>query len=102
MIESMRALSPKNAQSSLGFFLSFQILWSLWTGRNEQVFCNVGSRSFEFFALHIETTDNVRAVTFNMSLERKRLRLESTAKLLVDFKHAWPRGYFNCIPCVGY
>lgn len=70
LIELIGALPPKNAKSSQGFFLLHQVLWSLWTGRIEQFFGSEGSRCFDFFVLHAETTHHLLAVMINALSDR--------------------------------
>lgn len=91
LIEALGSLTTKNERSSLSFFLIYQILWLLWTGRNDQIFGGGSERSFDIFALYSETVDHVNAVLRSSVAGRKTARLTATLCLLHKLKAAWPR-----------
>lgn len=90
----LMSLSPRSTETSLCFFIIHQLLWMLWTCRNEQLFGFPDSRSLDFHVLFAAVKDHLYLVALSSSLTGKHSRVNRALLALTSLKAPWPR-YFS-------
>lgn len=78
----------------MGFFLIYQILWSLWLGRNEQLLGTTNNRTVDFYGIDYEILDHIRAVSLAFVPGHKWAQLVLVADA---FTRSWVKGLAQSI-----
>lgn len=89
LISLLITLSPKGSRSTMGFFLLYQLLGSLWLERNEQVLGDKDTRRLNLNSMAAALIDHVRSVFFMLKPSRKSESLLSVEQGFHRLIKAW-------------